>query len=124
MTTLFLVPGDDFLYTATILDEDGTAFDLTGATVWFTAKRRRTDADDDAIAKLHWASGGTSAGITVTTPNTGVAAIRLTPSQTDDFSQAAHVWDLQVSDALGRIRTVDSGALVVWPGVTTRLTVP
>ena len=124
MTTLILHQSDDLIYTAAVLDENGDAYDLTGATLWFTAKRRRFDADADALAKLYWVSGGSSAGISVDDATTGEAVIRLTPSQTEDFVQAAHYWDLQLADTAGVVRTVDSGVLVVQPGVTARTTTP
>ena len=59
MTTLYLVPGDDFLYSATVTDEHGDAYSLAGATVRFTVKRRISDADADALAAIydHAASG-------------------------------------------------------------------
>jgi len=124
MNTLYLTPGDDFVYSATIDDEDGVDYPLTGATLWFTVKRRLSDPDTDAIAKLYWISGGLSDGISVATPANGGASIRLTPTQTDDFEQAAHYWDLQVTDGAGVVRTVDHGVLVVRPRATARLTTP
>lgn len=124
MTTLILRPNDDLVYTASVTDENDDAYDLTGATLWFTAKRRRTDADDDAIVKLYWVSGGANSGISVSDAATGVATVRMTPSQTADFVQAAHFWDLQLADSGGTVRTVDSGILMVMPAVTTRTTTP
>lgn len=123
-TTLYLTPGDDFVYTATVVDEDGDPYDLSGATLWWTAKARLSDADDDAVAALYWVSGGSASGITVATPATGEAAIRLTPDETDDFTQRAHHWDLQLSDAVGVVRTVDSGLIIVRAGATLRVTTP
>jgi hypothetical protein len=126
MQILYLTPGDDFVYTAPILDTAGVAYSLTGATLWFTVKRRLDNdpTDADAIAKLYWVSGGASSGITVATPSTGVAVIRLTPTQTDDFVQAAYHWDLQLQDTGGVRRTVDSGRIVVLRTATMRVTTP
>ena len=122
MTTLYLTPGDDFTYTVTITDADGNAYNLTGATLWFTAKRRVSDADADAVAALYWVSGGASDGITVSSPSTGVAEIAIAAADTLDFVQAAHRWDLSISDSAGIVRTVDQGVMVVRPAVTDRLT--
>lgn len=124
MTTLLLRVGDDFLYTATVRDRAGGLFDLTGSTLWITIKRYRSDADADAIACLYWQDGIGAAGISVADESTGEADIRLTPSQTLLFEQAAYVWDLQIQDAAGAIRTVDRGTLVAQMSVTTRTTTP
>jgi hypothetical protein len=124
MTTLFLTPADDFVYTTTITDEDGAAYDLSGSTLWFTVKRRKSDADADAVAKLYWVSGGSADGISVASEESGEAAIRLTPTETDDFAYDAHYWDLQLQDAAGVIHTVDEGILIVRRSVTGRTTTP
>lgn len=124
MTTLRLTMADDFVYIVTIQDEDGVAYNLVDCTLWWTAKRRKSDDDSAAIAKLYWISGGASDGITVVTPANGQATIRLTPTQTDDFTAYPHVWDLQLKDASGVIRTVDSGVLYVSRSVTVRTTTP
>lgn len=122
MTTLYLTPGDDFVYIATVTDDDGAAYSLVGTTLWFTAKRRISDPDADAIAALYWVSGGASDGISVTAPSSGVAEIAIDTTGTLDFVQAAHRWDLQIEGTDGKRRTVDSGVLVIRPGVTTRVT--
>ena len=124
MTTLYLVPGDDFIYTATVTDEAGDAYNLTGSTLWFTVKRRKSDADASAIAQLYWISGGASSGITVATPATGVAAVRIVAADTDEITQAAHSWDLQLKDAAGVVRTVDFGTLVVLNRATAKVVAP
>ena len=124
MTTLYLVPGDDFLYTATVTDENGDAYSLAGSTLWFTVKRRKSDADASAIAQLYWISGGASSGITVDTPATGIAAIRIAADDTDEIVQAAHSWDLQLMDAAGVVRTVDFGTLVVLNRSTSKVVAP
>ena len=124
MTTLYLVPGDDFLYTATVTDENGDAYSLAGSTLWFTVKRRKSDADTSAIAQLYWISGGASSGITVATPATGIAAVRIVAASTTAIVQAAHSWDLQLKDAAGVVRTVDFGTLVVLSRATAKVVAP
>lgn len=122
--TLFLTPGDDFIYTATLTDADGEAYSLNGCTVWFTVKRRISDSDDNATAKAYWVSGGASSGITVASPTSGQIDVRLTPATTALFVTAAYYWDLQTKDTDGIISTVAEGRIVVDQGVTTRTTTP
>lgn len=123
-----LTIGDTFQYTVSITDDAGDPYDLLDCTLWFTAKRRYSNAatvdDSDAIAALYWVSGGASDGIAVDDAATGEAVITLTPAQTSAFAQAAHQYDLQLSDFDGDIHTVDQGTIVVLPGVTTRTTTP
>lgn len=123
MTTLILRPGDDFTYTASVTDEDEEPFDLTGCTLWFTVKRRLSDADEDAMAALYWTSEDAD-GITVSDEASGVAEIAIDADATAEFTQAAHRWDLQIEDTGPKKRTVDSGILVVMPAVTMRTTTP
>jgi hypothetical protein len=122
--TLYLTPGDDFSYTATIDDEAGADYNLTDCSVWFTVKRRQSDADIAAIVSLYWVSGGASSGITVATPSNGGVAIRITAAQTAAIVQAAHRWDLQLKDAAGAVRTIDAGVMVIQKRATIRVTTP
>lgn len=124
MTTIFLTQSDDLVYDVAMSTEAGAPYDLTGSTLWFTAKRRRSDADAGALVKLYWVSGGSADGISSDDQTTGEVVIRLSPAQTAAFVQAAHYWDLQLKDAAGVIRTIDSGVVVVLPAVTDRLTTP
>lgn len=124
LTTLFVTPGDSFTHIETVTDVDGAAYPLAGCKLWFTVKRRRTDADINAIAALAWVSGLSSTGITVDDLNTGVVTITIPPTGTLGFVQAAHYWDLQLQEASGAVRTVASGMIVVRRGVTTRTTTP
>ena len=70
MKTLDIYKGDSKAPTVTVTNEDGTAFDLTGYTVKFTAKNIRADADADAdIGPLACTIGVAAAGI-ITIPLT------------------------------------------------------
>ena len=84
MTTLILRPGDDFVYTASVTDEDGEPFNRTGCALWFTVKRRLSDADADALAALYWTSEDAD-GITVSDEVSGVAEIAIDAGTTAEF---------------------------------------
>lgn len=127
MATLTAYRGDTFRTTATILTAAGTAFDLTGCTVWFTVKAGADVSADDstALVRLYWVSGGASSGIAVTTPTLGVAVVTLSPAQMTPLNQyGGYRYDLQVKDSNGDVTTVDSGKLIATNDITLRLTTP
>jgi hypothetical protein len=63
MSTIVLPKGTWLQRTITFLDPSGAAYDLTGASIWFTVKKSASDAD----FVLQYA---VSAGITITGPGT------------------------------------------------------
>ena len=128
MSTLMLKPSDTFSYTVEVTEPTeefntvGPPFDLAGCTVWFTVKRRPWSTT--TAAYCYWVDGGAQLGISVDDPSTGECAIELTPAQTAEFDQAAHVWDFQIKTPDGKVRTIDGGTLVVLPAVNDRIVAP
>lgn len=127
MAHLTGVRGDTIVRTATITQPDGTAYDLTGCTVWFTVKEvtDRAANDDEALALLYWISGGASNGIAVSAPATGVVTVTIPASTTATLSPGrAYRYDLQIEDPLNAVATPDRGTLIVTRDVTLRVTTP
>ena len=101
-----------------VVNSDGTAMNLTGATVRFTAKWEHTDADADAVIKLDNAGFG---GVTVNSPateGTGVITIPKTATTSLPLHRVDLVYDLKVKTASGTEHTVSRGLLIVYPNVT------
>jgi hypothetical protein len=100
-----------------VTDEDhplGT--DLTGVLdVRFTAKRRSSDDDVDAVITKTVGSG-----VTITDPATsGYVEVALLPVDTNsETTTVTFVWDLQVTGAAGDPHTVASGTLRVDPDIS------
>ena len=113
MSLLSMVRGDKQAFDIAVVDADGVAVDLTGITITFTVKRRRTDTDAQAIISLSTASGI----VTDYDPTLGTATITLDPEDTEDLSD--HViarslyWDVQIDDMAGDVRTPLSGRLAI-----------
>jgi len=128
MTVLTMERGDTFTWTATI--GSPTPVDLTGYTLWFTIKSAVNltppdPADANALVLNYWVSGGTSAGITVATPASGVAVVTVVPTITMLFdARRGYVFDLQMKDAAGATTTIDQGTVTISDDVTQRLTTP
>jgi hypothetical protein len=117
-TTLEIVRGDTVAITITVTLA-GVAVDLTGASVWFTAKRHLTDADASAVFQLT-----VGAGIVLTNAAGGVATATILPAHTSGLtgeSTRLH-FDVQVKPAAGTVHTVARGALVVRADVTVSTT--
>lgn len=111
--TLLMTRGDDVTLDVIATDQ-GAPVDLTGAGVWWTAKRRHLDADDDAVIRKT-----VGAGITVTNPAGGLATVDLVPADTAGLGNSVALWwDLQVKDGAGKVRTLAAGRLVVNADVT------
>jgi len=110
-----LTRGDSKTIITPLADAAGDPIDLTGATVWFTAKEDFTDTDDAATFQK-----STADGITVIDEDTGVIQVDIEPEDTADLDgvRTRLFYDIQVKDAADRISTPQSGKIVVYPDVT------
>jgi len=115
MSLLQITRGDQKAFTVMLTDGAGLPINLTGLALTFTAKRRPTDTDAQAIIVK---SG--VAGIDVATdPSTGVATLRIDAADTADLTDLRTLyWDIQVEDMLGDVRTPLSGRLALSPDIT------
>jgi hypothetical protein len=119
MTLLVMTRGDKIAFTASMTDGTGVnPADLTGITITFTAKRRKTDTDAQAIIVRSTADGI----VTDYDPTTGTATITLDPEDTELLT--AHVvarslyWDVQIDDMAGDVRTPLKGLLAIDADIT------
>jgi len=113
--------GDTFIGDI-IITKDGVAYDLSGATLFFTVKASALSPDSAAVVRETSGEGG---GISITDPPTGgraaltVAASvmeKLIPNKTYQF-------DIQVVDLSGAVFTVETGTLSVLADITRRVSV-
>ena len=99
-----------------VITVENVPFDLTGCTLFFTAKEDISQADADAPLKAQ-----TGAGITHTDALAGEAKILLGPPDTDNVpTDVALVCDVQLKTATGEIYTVANGKLTFLEDVTRR----
>lgn len=111
--------GDTQTFVAAVTNPDGTPFNLSGSTVWFSARM----AYDAAEYVFQRKTGG--AGIVVPDPATdGVAVITTANSDTSGLpaTEQKLVWDLQVKTPDDSLFTPDKGPLIISPDVTTEIT--
>ncbi len=96
-----------------VLTNDGVAVDLTGSSVYFTAKPALTDDDNDSTAVI-------AVEVTVhTDPTNGKTVIKLYPEDTD-ISAGTYYYDIQIKSSTGVITSIKHRQLEVIADVTRR----
>jgi hypothetical protein len=108
------IRGDTETYDLTLTDAAGDPVNLTGSTVWFTAKRRTSDPDEDAII-----TATQGEGLEVTNAAGGALTLTLAPADTEALeSRLVRLeYDVQLKDGTGRITTPLRGKLYVHPDI-------
>lgn len=106
--------GDTVLFDLAIT-RDGLPVDLTGATLWFTAKRSPADVDADAVFQK-----STGSGISVSDAAGGLARVTVAPTDTSTLSNTDQTLecDVQLKEADGTVTTVARGQLILIPQIT------
>lgn len=102
--------GDSFAVELVFTDQDGTAIDITGWKIFFTAKRRREDPDD-------------AAALSITTDPTDPVNGRALVGRDNTFTQnlnGAYYYDFQYKRTDGSIQTLISGSITFSPDITRR----
>lgn len=96
--------------------------DITGATLWFTAKNNLADTDLQAVAQVSTVNGG----IVITNAPSGQFKVQMLPQATLQFPDAEVdlFYDIQLEDTTLNVATVMSGTLTVTPDVTRAIVPP
>lgn len=113
--TIQMYRGDDEELSGVIFDTDGlTPLDITGWSLWFTAKNAIADLDASAVFQLE-----TGSGITLTTPAAGEYTIAIAAADTDGLSGDKTLFcDLQGKDGAGKVRTFLTGKIAIVAEIT------
>ena len=113
--SLEIIRGDDISLPFTYKDADGVAIDITGYTIFFTAKAVIDDdvTDADAVIKKDVTSH--------TNPTGGESLITLTDADTNVAPQN-YLADIQLKDDSGNIASSGQFFLKVIADVTRRIT--
>lgn len=107
-----------------VVDGVKVPVDLTGATIWMTAKRHYKDTDLQAVFQVKTPTDIIIDG----DPTTGKCTIIVPGAKTQDMVFAENVltqdllYDIQVKTQLGIIQTVEVGKLTVTVDVTNAVT--
>lgn len=111
VTDMQVIRRDDVSFDLTFTDVDGDPINLTGATVFFTVKKRATDPDDEAEISKSITS--------FDDPTSGVALLELTTSDTD-MSAGRYLFDIQLKTVDGKIVSSTAGNFLVTQDITVR----
>ena len=112
MSRLSVYRGDDKTFSFTFKYSDGTAVDITGWTIFFTAKENESDSDDDAKIAKEVTSH--------TSPTGGLSQLSITDSDTD-ITPKKYYYDFQVKKDDGIIKTIVKGEFRVLTDITRRI---
>jgi hypothetical protein len=102
--------GDSGRLDVTVKESDGTAYDLTGATLFLTVKNALTDADSAAVIRKEVTSHDNAAG--------GLSHFDLLT--TDNATAATRFYDVQLKTSDAKIYTLFGGLWKVLADVTAR----
>lgn len=110
-----LVRGDSYEMTFEVKDRNEVVINMTGYTVWMTAKNYISDVDLSAVFQKTLSSG-----ITLTNATLGQVRVVLSPTDTSslgDVTSYLH-YDIQMKNGSGQIFTIIKGVITVTPDIT------
>lgn len=107
---IYIYRGDDRDLNITFTNAAGAPLDITGYSVWFTAKTDPLLPDGSAILQ--------SIVSTFTSPTSGTATIPITHTQTSGLVAGQYYYDIQYKTAGSKIYTAVNDFLIVTNDVT------
>lgn len=110
-TDITIIKGDDKNLVVTVTDDNGDAIDITGYTIFFTAKTNQDDIDANAVISKDVTSH--------TSPSEGISTIALASSDTD-VTAGRYWYDIQIKDTSGKITSTSPYTLTITQDITER----
>lgn len=107
--TLSIYRGDTKTFTLTFKDSDGNAKDISGATIFFTAKQEVSDSDEDAVIHVTQSTHTDAAG--------GKSSLTLSPTDTD-ITPARYHYDFQLVESDDSVTTLVVDKLNILADIT------
>ena len=113
MTDLSMVRGDDKTINLTF-QENGSALNISGGTVFLTIKNKYEDSDTNAIYVTE--------NSTHTVAISGTSSVTINSGSSINFTPGDFKYDIQYKAGGGTISTPARGKFTVYPDVTRRIT--
>jgi hypothetical protein len=106
---LFVTKGDDKSWNLELSDGEGTPYNITGWTVYFTIKTHLTDLDVNALIRKEITSH--------TSPTSGITTINLSALEME-LAVGVYYYDIQILTLENKIYTIQKGKFFVEYDVT------
>lgn len=118
MSKLEMYRGNTEFFDVEAKAADGSALNLSGGELLFTAKSSTRQEDISAPIRK---SSVTDGGISITNAVGGLATVTVDPEDTEDlYAPAELAWDLEFVNPIGHRRTLAYGQLLIRPDATRR----
>ncbi len=112
-TKISIIRGDTRTISASFVDSDGVALDLTGGTVFFTVNANSSPSDDSAAV--------VSKDVTsFAAPTTGVATITLAAADTTSVTPGTYWYDVQFVSGAGAVTSLPKEKFIIRSDITRR----
>lgn len=105
--------GDTFSLALTFKDNDGVPYDITGWEVFFTAKRKKSDPDSEAILSTMVDNHSN--------PTAGETSVAFSDTEMSVIPLGTYYFDIQTIDDQGTVTTPLEGRLTVNADITRRV---
>lgn len=112
MATRIEMPRGDTRTLSFTITENGSAKNITGATIYFTVRNKLDDAtsDSDAVLQKSQSSHSDAAN--------GLSSITINPSDTNTLTPKSYVYDISLIESGGAVTSSDTGTFVLERDVT------
>jgi hypothetical protein len=100
---LTIIQKDKKIYEITVTDVNGNAFNLTGYTMTFTAKKDIKDTDGNSSIDVD---------AVISSPTTGIGLITLTPTNTD-LDIGSYFYDIKIYTDSANVQTIIDGIITM-----------
>lgn len=111
------IRGDSRVLKIVVTNSDGTPFNLTGCTIFFTLNINEEPANDTTDTTAIIKKTATS----IPSPALGIANITLTNTDTKALSEDEYWYDIQLKDNSGNITSLARNQFTVIDDITTRI---
>jgi hypothetical protein len=106
MSAIVITRGNDAVFSG-VARREGIAVDLTGAVLWFTAKRSARDPDSSAVLAKDTVGGG----VAVVDAVAGSFRVVLSEADTGGVPVGRYAYSIKLLEADGTTTTIERGVL-------------
>jgi len=118
-TTIEMFRGDNYSAEITVVDENGTAVDISDSEIVFTVRANLKENSNIEIERKNEKASGDSTQITYSTDGTdGKFKMFLIPTNTNEMRPSKYWFDFQVTLSNNKVYTILKGEFILKSDVT------